>query len=131
MAEHVTLYFLKVDQIHEEIGLSKGSLTDNEIATKVVREFFEALVAKDYKKAGMVYSGIPAEEMKELFGPCNFLRIVEMGKPAPAPNPKMQALQVKVKVECEVNGEKTVRPFSPFVRQVHSQPDRYKIIGGI
>jgi len=120
---------ITIDQIHEKIGLTKGNLTDAEIATKVVREFFEALIAEDYKKAGMIYSGMPAEKMKEGFGRVKFLRIVEVAKPAP--HSKTRSLQVPVKVEWEVEGKKDVRSFSPFVRAVHGQPDRWEIIGGI
>jgi hypothetical protein len=120
---------ITIDQIHEKIGLTKGNLTDAEIATKVVREFFEALIAEDYKKAGMIYSGMPAEKMKEGFGRVKFLRIVEVAKPAP--HSKTRSLQVPVKVEWEVEGKKDVRSFSPFVRAVHGQPDRGEIIGGI
>jgi outer membrane lipoprotein-sorting protein len=120
---------IKIDQIHEEIGLAKGNLTDNEIATKVVREFFEALIAEDYKKVGMILSGMPAEKMKESFGRYKFLRIVEIGKPAP--HAYTGSLQVPVKVECELEGKKAVRPFSPLARPLYGQPDRWEIIGGI
>lgn len=120
-----------IDQIHQKIGLAKGNLTDDEIATKVVQEFFEALIAEDYKKAGMIYSGVPAERMKEAFGRIKFLRIVEIGKPTPAPNPKMKAIQVPIKVEWEIEGKKDVRSFSPFVRALYNQPERWEIIGGI
>ncbi len=119
----------KIDQFHQEIGLAKGGLSDNEIATKVVREFFEALIAKDYKKAGTICSGMPAEKMKEGFGRVKFLRIVEVGKPAA--HSETRSLQVPVKVEWEAEGKKGVRSFSPFVRAVHGQPDRWEIIGGI
>jgi hypothetical protein len=124
---------IRIDQTQGEIGLAKGSLTDNEIATKVVKEFFEALIAEDYKKAGMICSGIPAEKMKEkeMFGRYKFFRIVEIGKPAP--HSKTSSLQVPVKVESELEGKKAVRPFLPLARQVYGQPDRWEIIsvGGI
>ena len=120
---------IKVDQIREAVGLAKGSLTDDEIATKVVREFFEALIAEDYKKAGVICSGMPAEKMRESFGRFKFLRIVEIDKPTP--HRKTGSLQVRVTVESEVDGKKAVRPFSPLVRVVYGQPDRWGIIGGI
>ena len=58
------------DQINPIVGLEKGDLTDEEIAAKVAREFFEAVIAADYRKAGLLYEGIPAEKMKETFGHC-------------------------------------------------------------
>jgi hypothetical protein len=38
------------------------------IAAKVAREFFEALIAQDYEKAGLLYAGMPAARMS-LFAP--------------------------------------------------------------
>lgn len=120
-----------VDQIHRKPGLVKGDLSDEQMATKVVREFFEALIAEDYEKAGLILEGMPGQKIKEVFGRFKFFRIVEIGEPKPAPNPLMRALQVPAKVEWEVEGRKEVREFSPFVRPPHGQPDRRVICGGI
>lgn len=122
---------VRIDQIHQTIGLEKGNLSDDEIAMKVAKDFFESLIAEDYQKAGSIFSGMPAEKMKELFSRLKFHRIVEVGKPKPAPNPLMKAIQVPVKVEMETDGKKEIREFSPYVRPVHTQPDRWEIIGGI
>ncbi len=122
---------MKVDNIKRPPGLVRGDLTKEQIATKVAREFFEALIAKDYKKAGLIYSGIPAKKMEELFGRHEFNRIVEIGKPKAGIHPDPTALAVPVKVEWEVNGKKTVKPFLPYVRPVHGQPNRWNICGGI
>jgi hypothetical protein len=117
-----------IDQINRKIGAEKGSLTDNEIATKVARQFFEALIAEDYEKAGLILEGIPAEKMKEMFGRFKFQRIVEIGKPGPGPRPEMQAIQVPVTVEMK--GSQT-RKFAPLIRPVYGHPDRWGICGGI
>ncbi len=119
------------DQIARKPGLVKGDLTEDEIAKKVVREFFEALIARDYDKAGMIYEGMPGKKLEEGFGQAKFLRIIEIGKPAPAPNPLMEALQVPAKVEIEIKGQRKVEDFSAFVRPPHGQPDRRVISGGI
>jgi hypothetical protein len=103
---------VKVDQFHHEVGLAKGNLTDDEIATKVVREFFEALIAKDYKKAAMIYEGMPEARMKDAFGRFDFLRIVELGKPTPAEDPRMKALRVPTKVEWQVKDQKVEKSFT-------------------
>jgi hypothetical protein len=104
---------LTVDQVNRKPGLVKGGLSDEQIAIKVARQFFEALIAEDYDKAGLMYSGMPAARMKEVFGRCKFSRIVEIGKPSPyAAN---HSLQVPVKAECEMPG-KVVNPFTASVR---------------
>ena len=116
-----------IDQTNQTIGLEKGDLTNDEIAAKVAKEFFEALIAKDYAKAGILLEGIPAEKMKEMFGRYQFQRIVAVGKPAPGPIPAMKALRVPVTVE--VDGKK--QTFAPLIRPVYSHPDRWGICGGI
>jgi hypothetical protein len=120
-----------IDRINRKLGLDKGDLTEGEIAKKVVREFFEALIAGDYDQAGLIYEGVPGKRLKEGFGQIKFLRILEIGKPAPAPNPRMEALLVPAKVEVEIQGRREVHDFSPLVRAEHDQPDRRVICGGI
>ncbi len=119
-----------VDQTVQEIGIAQGNLSDNEIAVKVVREFFEALIAKDYAKAGQLYEGMPASKVEESFSRLNIVRIVSIGEPTPyALN---QSLRVPCKVEVESDGKTSImEPHGPFVRQVYQQPGRWDICGGI
>jgi len=133
MPKNVTVF----DQINRRPGLVKGELTEDEIATKVVREFFEALIAGDYDKAGVIYDGLPGKMMEEAFGKTKFLRIIEIGKPTP-PNALIRAFQapskserVPAKVEVEIKGRREVQDYSPLVRPAHAQPDRRVICGGI
>ena len=114
-----------------KIGLEKGNLTDSEIATKVAREFFEALIAEDYEKAGLLYEGIPAKKMKEVYGRFKFYRIVEIGKPIAGVGVHPDKTQVPVKVEWEGTAGKEVKQFDPYIRAVYGHPDRWGISGGI
>ncbi len=108
---------MKIDDIKRPPGLVKGDLTDEQIATKVAREFFEALIAKDYKKAGLIYSGIPAKKMEELFGRHEFNRIVEIGKPKAGLHPDPTALAVPVKVEWGMSSpQKMVKPVDVVIQ---------------
>jgi hypothetical protein len=121
---------VRFDETTQVIGLAKGDLTDKEIATKVVREFFEALIAKDYAKAGMLYSGVPAEFLEKQMGNIKFLKIISIDEPVP--HEETRSLRVPCKIEVEQDGKKDImEPNGPFVRPVHSQPDRWTIIGGI
>jgi hypothetical protein len=123
--------FVTVDRIKTKVGLEKGNLTDDEIATKVAKEFIEALIARDYQKASPLFGGIPAEHLKKLFErhQAKFLRIVEIGKPMAGKHPDKRALQVPVKVEIEVNGKKMIQDLSPYVRA--EEAGRWTICGGI
>ena len=109
---------VKVDSIKRPPGLVNGGLTKEQMATKVAREFFEALIAKDYDKAGLIFSGIPAERMKADFGRLNALRIVEIGAPTLGQHPDPTAFAVPVKVEC--GPRKWVQEYAPQVRLTDS-----------
>jgi len=120
-----------IDQINRKPGLVKGDLAEDEIAKKVVREFFEALIARDYDKAGVIFEGMPGKKLEEAFGQGKFLRIIEVGKPAPDWIPWTKSLRVPVKVEVEIKGRREIQDFSPGVRPAFGQPDRRVICGGI
>jgi hypothetical protein len=122
---------LRVDTTRQEIGLAKGSLSDEEIATKVAREFFEALIAKDYAKAGVIYSGMPAARVREAFGKIDFLRIVSVGEPTPHPDARTHFLQVPCEIEIRIDGQTETKEFVPLIRENYNQPERWSIQGGI
>jgi hypothetical protein len=121
----------RIDQTTQKIGLAKGDLTDEQIAAKVAREFFEALIAEDYGRAGALYEGIPASKMEQTFGKIEFLRILSVGDPTPHPDVRTRFLQVPCEVELRVGGETHVKTFTPAIRAVYNQPDRWGIGGGI
>ncbi len=123
---------MRVDQTTQEIGLAQGNLTGEEIAVKVVRQFYEALIAKDYAKAGRLFEGIPGEKIQEMFGDMNVVRIVSIGEAVPHPATGVGGFQVPCKIEIEKNGVKSIHePYGPGVRPVHGQPDRWGIHGGV
>lgn len=121
----------RIDQTTKEVGLPKGDLTDDEIAVKVAREFFEALIAKDYGRAGALFGGMPASRMEQMFGRMEFLRILSVGDPTPHPDARTRFLQVPCEVELRMGDQTQVETFMPDIRAVHNQPDRWGIGGGI
>lgn len=121
---------LMVDQATQDIGLAQGDLSDSEIAKKVVREFFEAWMANDYDKAGILMSGVSASMLEERMGNMNIVRIISMGEPVP--HAQTGSLRVPCKIELERDGQTQIlEPQGPFVRQVDGDPERWTIIGGI
>jgi len=123
---------MRIDQTTHEIGLEQGKLTDKEIAVKVVREFYEALIAKDHAKAGRLYGGVPAKIMEERFADLKVIRIISIGEPIPHPTPRVGGFQVPCKIEIERDGTKSIyEPYGPGVRPVHGQPNRWNIHGGV
>lgn len=122
---------IRVDRTTQEIGLAKGDLSDEEISVKVVREFFEALIAKDYAKAGRLLGGMPEAKMEECFGKIIVVRIISIGQPTPQPISGVGGTRVPCTVEVEVDGKLHEWEKNAAVRPVHGQPDRWNIHGGI
>jgi len=98
---------------------------------EVVREFFEALIAKDYAKAGRLYEGIPAAKLEQGFAGLTVVRILSIGKPTPHPIPGVGGLRVPCQIEVEKDGVRSTQTHEPGVRPVYSQPDHWTIHGGI
>jgi hypothetical protein len=122
---------MRVDQTTQEIGLAKGDMTDNQVAVAVVRQFFEAIGAKDYAKAGRLYEGIPAEKVKQIVGQADRVQIVSLGEPTPHARPETQFLSVPFEVELETGGTKSIKKGTAYVRPVYNHPDHWTINGGI
>jgi len=68
----------KVDDVNE-VGIDEGSLSAEEAGHVVIEEFFNALIEKDYKKAGRLFGGMPPEEVELEFGRFNVMRLVSIG----------------------------------------------------
>ena len=118
-AEHIDLM---------TIGLAQGNLSNEEIAVEVVRQFLEALIARNYDKASKLFPGVPADEIKEMFGEINIIRIVSMGKPIL--HSETNRLRVPYEVEVEIKGEISQwKERSNLVQHLAGQPDRWAICG--
>jgi hypothetical protein len=99
-----------IDTRTQDIGLEQGSLADEEIAVKVVREFIEALIANDYVRAGQLLGGLPQDKVKKGWGKLNITRLVSIGEPVAPPKPSRvfpKMLSVPYIIEVEKDGEKT------------------------
>ncbi|MCP4257615.1 MAG: hypothetical protein GY774_08845 [Planctomycetes bacterium] len=123
---------IEIDQTIQDIGLEQGNLSDEDIAVKVVREFYEALIAKDHAKAGLLYGGVPAATMEERFKDLKIVRIISIGEPKPHPSPGVGGFMVPCKLEIETDGIKSAyEPYGPGIRPVSGQPNRWGIHGGV
>jgi hypothetical protein len=120
-----------IDQIKQVVGLPRGNLSNEKIVAKVAREFFEALIAKDYAKAGILMEGMPADKMEKFFGRINFLRIISIGEVSAHSNPKTRGFVVPCEIELMVDGNTATQTFKPGIRPVHNKPNRWTIFGGI
>ena len=124
-----------VDQLNQLIGIPQGNMTDEQAAAETVRQFFQALIDKDYQKAGSIFSGVSEEKAKEYFGKLNVTAIVSIGAPTPYPKCGPHSFRVPCEVEITTpDGKKTTwKPYGPFARcgDDERHPDRWIIHGGI
>lgn len=123
---------MQIDQVTQKIGLEQGELSDEEIAVEVVRQFYEALIAEDYAKAGRLLEGVPAARIEEMFKDLKIVRIISIGEPKPHPTPRVGGFMVPCKLEIEKDGIRSIyEPYGPGVRPVYGQPNRWDIHGGV
>jgi hypothetical protein len=130
--EDVPADAMRIDRTAEDAGLEQGDLSDEEIAVRVVREFYEAVIARDYAKAGRLWGGAPAALIEGLFPDLKVVRIVSIGVPKPHPTPGVGGFMVPCQLEVEKDGVKSIyEPYGPGVRPVPNRPERWYIHGGV
>jgi len=80
-----------------EIGLAQDKLGDNEIAVELARQFIQAVIDKEYDKAGKLCGGIPAdnaEKLEQLIANKSYKKILCIEQPTRPVNCSTQALIV-------------------------------------
>jgi hypothetical protein len=124
-----------IDQLNQLIGIPQGNMTDEQAAAETVRQFFQALIDKDYKKAGSIFSGVSEEKAKEYFSRLNVTAIISISTPTPYPLCGPHSFRVPCELEITgPDGKKTTwEPYGPFTRSGDDErhPDRWIIHGGI
>jgi len=145
---------VELEDLTKGIGMPQGDMSDSEAAAEVVRQYIEALIAKDYEKASKLYNGRPADELGERVEKLKikYLRFIAVGEPVPKPERGPRAFGVPFahiietadgrreisgpwgglewSAENEANLDLT-KHRQAMVRPVVGQPDRWVIIGGI
>ncbi len=124
-----------VDYLNQLIGIPQGDMTYEEAAVETVRQFFQALVDKDYSKAGLIFSGISEEKAKEYFSGLNVTKVVSVGPAKPYPLCGEHSFSVICQVELtDPDGKKRTRGFGGVKARCgddEMHPDRWIIHGGI
>ena len=94
-----------VDMTEVQTGLSQDDMTDQEIAEKVTAQFFEAVIDKDFYRAGQLYLGAPDFLIKQAFMGANVLKIISVGPGHREPDPDSNAMNCSCKVLIEIGGQ--------------------------
>jgi beta-lactamase regulating signal transducer with metallopeptidase domain len=100
------------DQIKRKPGVVRGKLSKEEVVEKLAREFFQALIAKDYDKVGLLYLGMPAARAKKELESLGCSKLIEIGEPVAGEYPN--DFSVVVKAEC--GPRKWIAEYVPQVR---------------
>jgi hypothetical protein len=122
------------DRLNQLVGVPQGNMTDEQAAAETVRQFFQALMDKDYKKVGLIYSGMLEEYAKKEFGGDNVSKIISIGPPVPQPDWDTHGFKVPCELEIvNPDGQKTIWKPGVYVRPGDDEmhPDRWNITGGI
>ncbi|MHC4154442.1 MAG: hypothetical protein ACYST6_05910 [Planctomycetota bacterium] len=120
----------RVDTRIQDIGLAQGDLTDEETAVKLVRQFIESLIVKDYTRAGQFVEGLPQDEIKKGWGKLNIIRLVSVGEPGPPSKPSKlfpKMLSVPYAIEVEKDGEKTTLESQVNARRALGRRERWVV----
>ncbi|MHC4743009.1 MAG: hypothetical protein ACYS8Z_13925 [Planctomycetota bacterium] len=91
-----------VDMSGVQIGMFQGDMTDEEIATKLTKAFFEAVIAEDFDRAGRLYLGAPGSLIANAFKGVNAVKILSVGDPHITSNPDSEMMVSSCKVLTEV-----------------------------
>jgi len=111
-----------------DLGLAQGQLSDEEVAVKVVRQFFESLRAGDYDAASRLLPVGNAAALKEQFGAVKILRIVSVGPATLIPGPGNKEMAVPCTIEYEENGKKSSMTLKGLqVQELPERPGRWMI----
>jgi hypothetical protein len=98
---------VRLDLGGADIGLIQGQLSNEEVATAVVRQFLEALQAGDYSAAGRLASPGDPKDVKEHLRSVKIVRIVSIGPATPLPSQGTEVMVVPCTIVYEEDGRKS------------------------
>jgi hypothetical protein len=94
-----------VDLSEVHVGLLQRDMTDEEVATAITQQFFEAVIAKDFYRAGQLYLGAPDFLVEQAFMGANVVKIISVGPAHPDPDPDSDRMISACKFLAEFGGQ--------------------------
>ena len=121
---------IKIDMSGIEIGMYQGDMTDQEVATKLLKDFFEAVANRDYKYAGQLYLGAPDFMIKLAFEGAEILKIISIGPAIQNSAPNSKSMVCSCKVLMEYDGNKYILNVNSMnITQIDEHPSRWLACG--
>jgi hypothetical protein len=113
-----------------EIGLVQGDIEDQKIAVELVRQFVQALIDKDYEKAGKLCGGTPADTAEKLEGLVEnktYKKILCIEQPTRDANSSTKAIVVPCVVAANYGGTMLVVRTNISVEPYMADPNRWVV----
>lgn len=121
---------VKVDMSEVAVGLPQGNMTGQEVATQVIRSFFEAIIAQDFDRAGPLFLAAPGFIFQQSFGNFKAIKIMSMGEVQPATDPDSDTMEGSCKVLLENQGQYYEADYTLLrVAPIGENKDRWMITG--
>ena len=108
--------------------MKQENLSEKEIAAKLAKEFLDALIDKNYTRAGNLFGGMPLDQAEEKFGTLDIVQIISMDEP-------VQSLSC-YKISCllGINSNNHVLEWKPkdlYIRKTEGNENYWVIVGGM
>jgi hypothetical protein len=119
-----------VDVSEVEAGLLQNDMTKEEIAVEITRQFFEAVIARDFSRAGQLYLAAPDFLVEQAFMGANLVQIVSLGPGHPDPDPDSDSMICSCKALAEFGGQYyEVDAWKVQVKRIDEDANRWLISG--
>jgi len=119
-----------VDVTDIEAGLLQGNMTDEEVVVEITRQFFAAVIAKNYARAGELYLAAPDFLVEKSFMGANMVKIISVGPARPDTNPDSDSMICSCKAVAEFGGQYyNVDAWLVKVKRIDTDTNRWLITG--
>jgi hypothetical protein len=121
------------DRLNQICGVPQGDMNDAQAAVETIRQYLQALIDKDYKKAGLICLGMLEEDAKKDFCWCNITSIVSIGPPIAQSKWREHGFKVPFEIEVVNPDGRTItckarHYVSPGDDEMH--PEQWNITSG-
>ncbi len=114
-----------VDQLSKEVGMAQGDLSDEEVASQLIRRTLEAWAVDDYDAAGLLFGGAPPEFFMQRASEKPIGDVV-VGQPEWMPlEPNRPRFGLKCRYVAEREGRRATIHVVYCVTTVAGQPGRW------
>ncbi|MCP4610395.1 MAG: hypothetical protein GY845_16920 [Planctomycetes bacterium] len=118
------------DLTEVEAGLLQGDMTDEQVVVEITRQFFEAVIAKNYYRAGQLYLAAPDFLVEKSFMGANVVKIISLGSAHPDPNPDSDSMICSCQALVEFDGQYyNLNAYKVLVKKVDEQTNCWLITG--